>query len=226
MSTSALAAESLCDSYNVQIFATSVLSKANDMKANLIQNDFRGMISTTTSKGKPLYRVRVGPYADQAMAKLIKASLETENIGYPSAKSNVLANAKTPCNQLVTRSDGGEITFKQGSSSIIISGGSVRGDGPNKYELMAGAGQWMEVKVSSIENNAVFQLSVYQHGTGKEVQLKGAKDGEDTKYWYGQLPSPGYSKDGKENAVTINVGSTRGGTSYDMRVAIKDRSWK
>ena len=120
--------------------------------------------------------------------------------------------------------DKGEIKFKRGSHSGTVSGSVMRGD-RDQYSLMAGSGQWMEVKISSLENNAVFQLSIYSYGTGKDVQLKGAKDGDDAKQWYGRLPSPGYSKDGKENAVDIVVGGTRGNASYDLSVTIRNRSW-
>ena len=113
MSASTMAAERLCDSYSVQLFATSVQSKAKGMKANLIQNDFRGMVSTAKNYGKTLYRLRVGPYADEATAKLIKKSLETENIGYPSPKSNVVVKDKTLCRQLVVRATGVKLSLSE-----------------------------------------------------------------------------------------------------------------
>lgn len=121
--------------------------------------------------------------------------------------------------------DRGDIKFKRGSSSGTVSGAVVRGD-RDQYFMMAGAGQWMEVKISSLENNAVFQLSIYQYGTGEDVQLEGAENGDDAYYWYGKLPRPGYSKDGKQNAVDIVVGGTRGNASYDLTVTIKNRSWQ
>ena len=118
--------------------------------------------------------------------------------------------------------DKGEIKFKRGSSSGTVSGAVIRGE-RNQYSLMAGSGQWMEVKIKSPEDNAVFQVSVYSYGTGEDVQLDGAKDGDDAKYWYGRLPKPGYSKNGKQNAVDIVVGGTRGNASYDLTVTITNR---
>ena len=118
--------------------------------------------------------------------------------------------------------DRGEIKFEGGSYSGTVSGGVIRGE-RDKYSLMAGAGQWMEVKISSLENNAVFQISIYQYGTSKDVQLVGAKDFDDADYWQGWLPRPGFSKNGKQNAVNIVVGGTRGNTSYDLTVTIKNR---
>jgi len=116
----------------------------------------------------------------------------------------------------------GEIKFKRGKSSGTVSGTVLRGE-VNRHDLMAGAGQWMEVKIKSPEDNAVFQVSVYSYGTGEDEQLDGARDGDDTKYWYGQLPNPGYSKDGKQNWVLIDVGGTRGNASYDLTVTIKNK---
>ena len=118
--------------------------------------------------------------------------------------------------------DRGEIKFERGSYSGTVSGVVIRGE-RDKYSLMAGAGQWMKVKISSLENNAVFQLSIYQYGTGKDVQLVDAKDGDDADYWQGWLPRPGFSKNGKQNAVNIVVGGTRGNTSYDLTVTLKNR---
>jgi len=120
--------------------------------------------------------------------------------------------------------DKGEIKFKRGSYSGTVSGSVVRGD-RDQYSLMAFAGQWMEVKISSPEDNAVFQLSIYSYGTGEYVQLEGAKDEDDAKHWYGKLPTPGCSKDGKQNAVNIVVGGTRGNTSYDLTVTIKNQTF-
>ncbi|MBD3793553.1 MAG: hypothetical protein IE889_05255 [Campylobacterales bacterium] len=45
-------------------------------------------------------------------------------------------------------------------------------------------------------------------------------------YWYGQLPNPGYSKDGKQNPLTIVVGGTRGNATYTLTVTIQDKAWK
>ena len=118
-----------------------------------------------------------------------------------------------------------EIKFKRGSSSGTVSGSVVRGD-RDQYSLMAGSGQWMKVEISSLENNAVFQISIYSYGTGNDVQLKGAKDGDDAKYWQGWLPKPGYSKDGKQNAVDIVVGGTRGNATYDLVVTILNKKPK
>ena len=121
--------------------------------------------------------------------------------------------------------DKGDIKFKRGSYSGTVSGSVMRGD-IDQYSVGASAGQWMKVEISSLEDNAVFQLSIYSYGTGDDVQLEGAKDGEDAKYWEGWLPRPGYSKDGKQNAVDIVVGGTRGNATYNLIVTIRNNPKK
>ncbi len=139
-----------------------------------------------------------------------RVKLNSGKIGYVSSKyikSAMAAKSK-------------EIKFKRGSSSNTIEGAVVRGT-TSEHFLKAGAGQVMEVKISSFENNAVFDLAIYKNRRGKYVTLK-----NETKYWYGELPYPGWSKNGKTNVVKIIVGSTRGNADYTMRVTIKNYDWK
>lgn len=118
--------------------------------------------------------------------------------------------------------DRGDIVFAPGASSATITGSIVRGDS-DQYSLVSSAGQWMEVSISSVEDNAVFDLSIYSYGTGQDVYLEGAREGDDATAWQGRLPDPGYSKDGTQNVVTIKVGATRGNASYQLRLSIRDQ---
>ena len=120
--------------------------------------------------------------------------------------------------------DQGEIKFVRGSSSAILSGNVVRGD-RDHYSLNAGAGQWMEVEISSLEDNAVFSLSIAQYGSENQP-LEQAGDLDDANYWYGQLPDPAYSKNGKQNAINIMIGGTRGNAAYELNVTIKNQDWQ
>lgn len=113
-----------------------------------------------------------------------------------------------------------EIKFKRGRSSSTVEGAIVRGT-TNQYFLKAGAGQWMEVQISSVENNAVFDLAVYKNRSRKYVTLQ-----NETKSWYGELPYPGWSKNGKVNVVKMLVGATRANAHYTMTVTIKNYDWK
>ena len=120
--------------------------------------------------------------------------------------------------------DQGNITFERGNSSALVSGAVVRGD-RDVYALNAGAGQWMEVKITALENNAVFSLLLAQDGVPSQ-ELEGATEQDEAKYWYGQLPDPATSANGKRNAVDIIIGGTRGNAAYKFTVTIKDQSWK
>ena len=67
----------------------------------------------------------------------------------------------------------------------------------------------MTVRITSIEDNAVFQI--YQ---AKDMKaLDGAAEGDDAMSWQGKLPASG--------KYTIVVGGTRGNTSYKLEVTIK-----
>lgn len=106
------------------------------------------------------------------------------------------------------------------ASSNTIEGEILHGT-TSQHFLQAGSGQWMEVQVSSMKNNAIFDLDIYKNRSGKFLTLKNK-----AKSWYGKLPSPGWSKNGKSNLVKITLGSTRGYASYTMTVKIKGYDWK
>ncbi|NOQ35839.1 MAG: hypothetical protein GQ569_08080 [Methylococcaceae bacterium] len=118
----------------------------------------------------------------------------------------------------------GEIVFKKGYVSGAVKGSVIRGDSDH-YSLIAGAGQWMEVTISSLEDNAVFAVTAYSYGSGEDIPIAGNTE-VGTGYWYGRLPNPAYSKNGKQNALDFYVMGSRGNTSYKMTVKIKNKSWK
>lgn len=101
------------------------------------------------------------------------------------------------------------IRFAPGTSSGVVAGGVIRGE-RDIYTLKARAGQQMEVRITSVEDNAVFQI--VQPGAGQNA-LPGAGDGEDAKTWKGRLPATGEYR--------IVVGGTRGNCSYKLTVTIK-----
>jgi flagellar hook assembly protein FlgD len=99
------------------------------------------------------------------------------------------------------------LKFARGKSSTVVSGAVVRGD-RDTYRLGAKSGQKMTVKITSTENNAVFQI---QDANGNF--LAGADEGDDAMRWSGELPSNGDYK--------IIVGGTRGNAAYKLTVSIK-----
>lgn len=110
---------------------------------------------------------------------------------------------------IVTSADGvtKRVRFAKGKSSATLSGGVVRGD-RDTYILGAKAGQTMSVKITSVENNAVFQI---ENPDGE--YLENAGDGDDAMNWRGSLADKGDYK--------IIVGGTRGNASYKLTVSIR-----
>ena len=100
------------------------------------------------------------------------------------------------------------VRFARGSNTAVVKGSVVRGE-RDTYILGARAGQTMTVRISALEDNAVFQI--YRPG-GKQT-LKGAGEGEDAKEWSGRLPASGNYE--------IVVGGTRGNATYRLEVKIE-----
>ena len=100
------------------------------------------------------------------------------------------------------------VRFKPGTSGATYKDAVIRGE-TMTYILGARQGQTMEVKITALENNAVFQIK--NQKTGK--YLRGAGEGEDTRKWKGRLPSNGN--------YHIIVGGTRGNASFTIKMMIK-----
>jgi hypothetical protein len=100
------------------------------------------------------------------------------------------------------------VRFPRGSTSTVLRGSVIRGD-RDTYLLGAREGQTMTVRITSLENNAVFQI--YKPG-GKET-VEGAGEGEDAMEWSGELPATG--------DYVIVVGGTRGNATYKLEIKIK-----
>jgi hypothetical protein len=101
-----------------------------------------------------------------------------------------------------------KIQFARGSSSATVEGGVIRGE-RDRYYLGAKKGQTMSVKITSEEDNAVFQVYL----PGEEDALPGAGDGDDAKDWSGELP--------RDAEYIIVVGGARGNASYRLKVSIE-----
>jgi hypothetical protein len=97
------------------------------------------------------------------------------------------------------------VRFARGRTTTVIKDAVVRGT-RDRYILGARAGQTLIVHLTSLENNAVFD--VYAPG-GKRV-LDGAQETTD---WTGELPRSG--------DYVIEVGGTRGNASYTLEVTIR-----
>jgi type II secretory pathway pseudopilin PulG len=99
------------------------------------------------------------------------------------------------------------VQFARGDTAATLRGAVVRGDF-DIYILRGNAGQSIDVGISSIENNAVFQIK------GPDgAELGGAQSGDDTRNWSGKLPRSGDYR--------IVVGGTRGNATYKLKVSIR-----
>ncbi len=99
------------------------------------------------------------------------------------------------------------ISFPPGEISALLEGAVVRGE-RDVYLLGAQAGQQMAMSLSSLEDNAVFQ--VYQPNS--EQTLPGAGEKDEATNWSGDLPTSG--------DYIIVIGATRGNTSYTLEVTV------
>jgi hypothetical protein len=101
-----------------------------------------------------------------------------------------------------------KIQFERGSSSATVKGAVIRGES-DRYYVGAKKGQTMSLKITSEEDNAVFQVYL----PGEEQTLSGAGEGDDTKDWTGELP--------RDAEYVIVVGGTRGNATYTLKVSIE-----
>lgn len=100
------------------------------------------------------------------------------------------------------------LEFPAGRFGCTVDGAVVRGD-RDVWVVGAGKGQTMTVRVTSLEDNAVFQIDP----PGATAFVKGAGEMDDATVWKGKLPSNGDYR--------IIVGGTRGNASYKLSVEIK-----
>jgi len=101
-----------------------------------------------------------------------------------------------------------KVRFARGASSSTIRGAVIRGD-RDRYYVSATKGQTMSVKITSRENNAVFQV----YFSGEQESLPGAGETDDATNWTGRLTD--------DNEYVIVVGGTRGNASYTVTISIK-----
>lgn len=95
------------------------------------------------------------------------------------------------------------VQFPKGRNSVVLKGAAVRGT-QDKYILRAGRGQTMSLRITSTEDNAVFD--VIAPGNGQSLASEQTQ-------WTGELPAAG--------DYTIVVGGTRGNATYSLQVTIR-----
>ena len=109
----------------------------------------------------------------------------------------------------ITSADGvrKRLRFAKGKSSATVSNSVIRGES-DTYIVGAREGQTMNVRITSLENNAVFQI-IDANGD----YLPNAGEGDDATRWTGDLPAKGDNQ--------IIVGGTRGNATYKLTVSIR-----
>ena len=99
------------------------------------------------------------------------------------------------------------VRFAPGEDSATIKTSVVNGT-RDLYLLEAQEGQTMQVKITSLEHNAVFAIVAPPNGTSPRSFLK-----QEAVTWNNVLPTTG--------DYQIIVGSTRGNASYRLEVTIR-----
>lgn len=99
------------------------------------------------------------------------------------------------------------IKFAKGKSSATVSNSVIRGE-RDTYIVSARKGQTMTVKITSVEDNAVFQI---ENPHGEYLEYAGETD--DATNITVSLPDSGDYR--------IIVGGTRGNASYRLTVSIR-----
>ena len=97
------------------------------------------------------------------------------------------------------------IRFERGRTTTVIKDAVVRGD-RDRYILRARAGQTLTVHITSVEENAVFDI----YRPGGKLTLENAQESMD---WTGTLPRSG--------DYIIEVGGTRGNASYVLELTVR-----
>lgn len=99
------------------------------------------------------------------------------------------------------------VRFARGRTTATLKNSVVRGT-QDRYTLEARAGQKMNVRITSLERNAVFTIYTPAGRT-----LEGAGEGQDARNWSGKLPESG--------DYLIEVGGTRGNATYTLTVSVR-----
>ena len=99
------------------------------------------------------------------------------------------------------------VKFQRGRTSTVINNAVLR-DEIDQYILNARAGQRMKVDISSVEDNASFEIL-----RPDKTQLPGVGFDDDARHWTGELPESG--------DYVIEVAPTRGNATYRLKVEIR-----
>ncbi|MBV6627182.1 MAG: hypothetical protein KI793_30295 [Rivularia sp. (in: Bacteria)] len=148
----------------------------------------------TTSQKTPETQVAQPPSTTAETPEVPVSTPETAKAGLDRANDSATYE-DNPGNRTI------RINFDTGTSSKTVKDSVVRGT-RDIYLLNANKGQQMNVNITSLEDNAVFDVI---SPNGKILQ-------QEAKSWSGKLPQKGDYK--------IVVGGTRGNASYELTTEI------
>lgn len=88
----------------IQVITTSDQRKANSLKSSFAKDGFDTIVTSVTSKGKTLYRVNFGPFANKALAAQAQATLKGIFAGNANVQESILVSAKSAASQVSSTS--------------------------------------------------------------------------------------------------------------------------
>ena len=135
--------------------------------------------------------------------------MRTKPCGFLFATAIVIA-AQVPSAFAGTRQD---IRFQRGASSATIQQTVIRGE-RDRYTLGVGKGQYLSVRIESLEDNAVFDVYLPGANDSDENEIKGIplQGAVEKKSFTSELPANG--------KYLIVVGGTRGNAEYKLTVSV------
>ncbi|MBE9031912.1 hypothetical protein IQ266_19435 [filamentous cyanobacterium LEGE 11480] len=171
------------------------------------QQTFQGPLTGNQAKLEVKTKIEYDNQTAQETWTITPKTLKTRNdtlqtmdcvkfgqIATKSAPSPTVPSRSKPTNK--------RISFAKGATSAVVKNSVVRAE-RNTYLLNAGKGQTMNIRITSLEDNAVFQV-MSPDGTVIATETKSLQE---------TLPAKG--------DYQISVGGTRGNATYEMTISVK-----
>ena len=111
-------------------------------------------------------------------------------------------------NSVFSKENSKPLKFEKGKISTTAQSVVIRGE-RDVYLFSAKKGQRISIAITSLEDNAVFELFYKKNGVWEVFE--GTRE---ARVWYGKLPKS------ESNSYKIKVGGTRGNASYELFVGI------
>jgi hypothetical protein len=157
-----------------------------------------GQLAANKAKLKIVTKIENDTQNTQETWTITESTLNTGRESFTKVNcATVTSNEETAATRKPVR-----VKFATGANSTTIKQSVIRGE-RDTYLLGAKQGQQMNLKITSVENNAVFDVIA---PGGKTIK-------QEATTWSGKLPANG--------DYQIVVGGTRGNATYELTVTIK-----